>query len=100
LPLYLAKIEYIPRELLFLPGILFITFAFPARVLTGWAMGYAHHRDNPRFFLFRWASRLAMVPIALIYVTVLYFSQFTSWTGIYSLFEQHAFLVPAPFLSN
>jgi hypothetical protein len=100
LPLYLAKIEYIPRELLFLPGILFITFAFPARVLTGWAMGYAHHREKPRFFLFRWASRFAMVPIAMIYVIVLYFSQFTSWTGIYSLFEQHAFLVPAPFLSN
>lgn len=100
LPLYLAKIEYIPRELLFLPGILFITFAFPARVLTGWAMGYASRRAKPRFFLFRWASRLAMIPIALVYVIVLYFSQFTSWTGVYSLFEQHAFLVPAPFLSN
>lgn len=100
LPLYLAKIEYLPRELLFLPGILFITFAFPARALTGWAMGFAHQRQKPRFFLFRWASRLAMMPIALIYVIVLYFSQYTSWTGIYSLFEQHAFLVPAPFLSN
>lgn len=100
LPLYLAKIEYIPRELLFLPGILFITFAFPARALTGWAIGFARHRTKPRFFLFRWASRLAMVPIALIYVIVLYFSQFTSWSGVYSLFEQHAFLVPAPFLSN
>jgi hypothetical protein len=100
LPLYLAKIEYIPRELLFLPGILFITFSFPARALTGWAMGFAHRREKPRFFLLRWASRLGMIPIALIYVMALYFSQYTSWTGIYSLFEQHAFLVPAPFLSN
>jgi hypothetical protein len=100
LPLYLAKIEYIPRELLFLPGILFITFSFPARALTGWAMGYAHHREKPRFFLFRWASRMAMIPVALIYVIVLFFSQYTSWNGVFSLFEQHAFLVPAPFLSN
>lgn len=100
LPLYLAKIEYIPRELLFLPGILFISFSFPARALTGWAMGFARLRNKPRFFLFRWASRLGMIPIALIYVMVLYFSQYTSWTGVYSLFEQHAFLVPAPFVSN
>lgn len=100
LPLYLAKIEYLPRELLFLPGILFVAFAFPSRALTGWAVGYARRRPKPRFFLFRWASRLAMIPVALIYVLVLYLSQFTSWSGVYSLFEQHAFLFPAPFLSN
>jgi hypothetical protein len=36
--------------------------------------------------------------VALSYVLLLYLSQFFSWHGVYSLLEQHAFLVPAPLL--
>jgi hypothetical protein len=46
----------------------------------------------------RWASRLAMLPFVALYVVVVYFTQYLSWYGTWSLLEQHAFLVPAPFL--
>ena len=41
---------------------------------------------------------MGMVPVALIFALVVYFSQFTSWYGAWSLYEQHAFMVPVPFL--
>ena len=44
IPLYLLKIELIPRDLVFLEGLLFLLFMFPARLLGGWA--YA--RGAPR----------------------------------------------------
>ena len=39
-----------------------------------------------------------MVPAAIVYAAIVYFTQFTSWYGIASLYEQHAFLLPVPFL--
>lgn len=97
LPLYLLKIELVPAEAAWLPSLVFIAFIFPARVLTGWALGRANRREQPRHWFFRWTGRLALVPVVLFYVTVVYFTQFTSWNGIWSLYEQHAFLVPVPF---
>src|SRR6266545_265141 len=40
IPLYILKIEVIPRDLVFLEGLMFLLFIFPARLLGGWA--YAH----------------------------------------------------------
>jgi len=98
IPLYLVKIEMIPREAAWLPSLVFVMFIYPARLLAGWAFGRAARREKPRNWFFRWTGRLAMLPIALIDVVVVYFSQCTSWDGIYSLYEQHPFLLPAPFL--
>jgi len=39
---------------------------------------------------------LVFWPAATAYVVVVFFTQFTSWNGVWSLFEQHAFLVPVP----
>jgi hypothetical protein len=97
LPLYLLKIELVPREAAWLPGLAFIAFIFPARLLTGWALARAARREVPRHWFFRWTGRLPLVPAAALYVLVLYFTQFTSWNGVWSLYEQHAFLVPVPF---
>jgi len=97
LPLYLLKIEMVPREAAWLPSLVFIAFIFPARLLTGWAMGRAVHRPAPRHWFFRWTGRLPFLPAAAFYVLIVYFTQFTSWNGIWSLYEQHAFLVPVPF---
>jgi hypothetical protein len=97
-PLYLLKIEIIPREAAWLPSLVFVAFIFPARLLTGWAYARAGRREMPRHWLARVAARLAMAPVALAYVVIVYFTQFTSWHGIASLYEQHAFLVPVPFL--
>jgi hypothetical protein len=98
LPLYLLKIEYLPRETLGLPSAVFVAFIFPARVLTGWAVGRARKREKPRFFLFRWMSRLAALPVVGMYVLIVYLTQYLSWYGSWSLLEQHAFMLPAPFL--
>jgi hypothetical protein len=97
LPLYLLKIEMVPREAAWLPSLVFIAFIFPARLLTGWAMGRAVHRAEPRHWFFRWTGRLPFLPAALFYVLVVFFTQYTSWNGVWSLYEQHAFLVPVPF---
>jgi hypothetical protein len=97
LPLYLLKIEIVPREAEWLPSLVFITFIFPARLLTGWALGRANRRPTPRHWFFRWTGRLPLLPATAIYVLIVFFTQYTSWNGIWSLYEQHAFLVPVPF---
>jgi hypothetical protein len=98
-PLYFFKIEMIPRDGVWLMTPFFIVSIWPARLLTGWAYGRATHRATPRFWLFRWICRLAMLPMAAFYVIIVYFSQFTSWNGIWSLYEQPAFLLPVPFFN-
>jgi hypothetical protein len=98
LPLYLLKIEIVPREAAWLPSLLFVVSIFPARFLTGWALARSSRRHAPRLWLFRWTSRLAMLPLVAFYVLLVYFTQYLSWYGVWSLYEQHAFLVPAPFL--
>jgi hypothetical protein len=97
LPLYLLKIEIVPREAEWLPSLVFITFIFPARLLTGWALGRANRRQTPRHWFFRWTGRLPLLPATAIYVVIVFFTQYTSWNGVWSLYEQHAFLVPVPF---
>jgi hypothetical protein len=98
LPLYLLKIEIVPREAAWLPSLLFVVSIFPARFLTGWALARAADRRAPRHWFWRFSSRLAMAPVVLLYVVLVYFTQYLSWYGVWSLYEQHAFLVPAPFL--
>ncbi len=97
IPLYLLKIEMVPREAAWLPSLVFIAFIFPARLLTGWALGRAVHRTTPRHWFFRWTGRLPFLPAAGFYVLIVFFTQYTSWNGVWSLYEQHAFLVPVPF---
>jgi len=97
-PLYLLKIEMIPRETVWLPSLVFLGFMFPARVLTGWAYGRSLRREPPRHWFFRWSGRLAMLPVVGFYLLIVFFSQFTAWRGVWSLYEQHAFLLPVPFL--
>lgn len=98
LPLYLLKIELVPRDAAGLPSLMFVAFILPARFLAGWAYGRGLKRQQPRLWLFRWLSRLAMLPVAGFYVFFVFFTQYTSWHGLWSLYEQHAFLVPVPFL--
>jgi hypothetical protein len=34
------------------------------------------------------------------YVLIVFFSQFTVWHGVWGMYEQHAFLLPVPFLGG
>jgi hypothetical protein len=99
IPLYLLKIEMIPREAAWLPGLVFVVFLAPARLLVGWAYARSMRRDEPRHWFFRAFGRLAILPVAAFYVLVVFLAQYTSWGGFASLYEQHAFLLPVPFLS-
>lgn len=98
IPLYLLKIELTPRELAWLPAVLFVAFIFPARVLTGWAVSRAFKREQPRLWLSRWAARFAVIPVVGIYALITYFTQFLTWHGAPALLEHHAFMTPAPLL--
>src|SRR5262245_8045996 len=99
MPLYILKIEVIPRDLVFLEGLVFLMFIFPARLLGGWAVARGAHRGTPRFWMLRWMGRFAVIPVVFPYVLVVFVSQHLSWHGIPSLYEQHAFLLPVPFVS-
>jgi hypothetical protein len=98
LPLYLLKIELLPRELTWLPSLLFVLFMFPARLVAGWAYWRSEKRVERRAWLSRILARLGMLPVVFVYVLIVFFSQFTAWYGVWSLYEQHAFLLPAPFV--
>lgn len=99
LPLYLLKIELPPRELAWLPSLVFVLFIFPARLLAGWAWARAARHERPRGALVRWTGRLAIVPAVGFYVLLVYATQYLAWNGTLGLLEQHAFLVPAPLLN-
>lgn len=98
LPLYLLKIEMVQREVAWIPSLVFVLFILPARLLAGWAVGRARRREKVRFFLLRWLAWLGELPLVATYVFLIYFTQYLSWYGVWSLFEQHAFLLPVPFV--
>ena len=100
LPVYLAKIQLTPREVFLLPTVIFVIFAWPSRMLMGWAYGRAHQRKTYRNAISIWLSRLAIIPIVFIYAGVVFLSRYTSWYGDWSLFEQHALLIPMPLLGG
>jgi hypothetical protein len=97
-PLYLLKIEVVPKDAAWLPGLVFVIFIFPARLLVGWAASRGEKRQSRRHWTVRWLSRLALVSVAVAYAVIVFFSQFTGWHGVWGLYEQHAFLLPVPFL--
>lgn len=99
IPLYVLKIEVIPRDLVFLEGLTFLLFIFPARLLGGWAYSRGARRPLPRFWPSRWFGRFAVLPVVFAYVFVVFLSQHLGWAGIGSLYEQHAFLLPVPFVT-
>ena len=100
IPLYLLKIEMVPRQAQWLPSLVFVTFMLPARWITGWAYSRGLRREQPRWRGTRILARVGLVPIVAFYVLLVFFSQYTSWQGQGSLLEQHAFLLPVPFLSR
>jgi hypothetical protein len=99
LPLYLLKIEMVPRDAAWLESLVFLVFIFPARVATGWALGRARKRAKPRHWLFRGIAWLPTLPAVAFYVVVVFFTQYLAWGGIGSLYEQHPFLLPVSFFA-
>ncbi|MGL6074434.1 MAG: hypothetical protein ACRC8S_09770 [Fimbriiglobus sp.] len=98
LPLYFFKVEVIPREAVWLPGLIFIAFIAPARLITGWAVARAMRRETPRHWVFRWSARLLFPAVSLVYVGWVFLTPYTTWNGVAAFYEQHAFLLPIPLM--
>jgi hypothetical protein len=93
-PLYLIKIELLPRETVWLPGLLFFAFIWPARILLGWAWGRALRYQEIRHWTVRLFAGAWGWLLALLYVVVLFLMQYVAWNGAGELYVQHALLVP------
>ncbi|MFK8111919.1 MAG: DUF4013 domain-containing protein [Rubripirellula sp.] len=103
IPLYLLKIEATPREVMWLPCLVFVAFILPARIAAGLALRRAARRPEPSgkwAACSRWFVRFAMLGVVGIYLVFLYVSQYTSWDGLASWVQQHAILIPVPFSSG
>lgn len=95
-PLYLLMVEATPREIAGIPTFVFLLLILPARMVTGWAVARANRREKARFFLVPMASFLFALPVVGWYVLMVYLSQYITWRGAWTMFEQHAFLLPTP----
>jgi hypothetical protein len=97
LPLYLLKIVLLPQDAMWFVTLVFIVSIYPARLLTGWAYGRAARKERPAWFGVRWIARALLVPLLVLYIFLLFFTQFVGQHGKGVLFEHHAFLLPVPF---
>lgn len=95
-PLYLSKIVVPPADAFWLFTPLFIIVIYPTRLLMGWVYGtgqQAGSRSNP---LICWPTRLFMIPMLGLYSLILFVVPLISEAGPRAMFENHAFLLPAP----
>jgi len=103
IPLYLLKIEPPPSELVWLPTWFFIVLMLPARIACGLALRRARSRPLPTGKL-AWVSRalvrLLIPPIVGVYLLFVYLSQYVTWNGLQTWVQQHAVLVPVPFVGS
>jgi len=101
IPLYLLKIEPPPPELVWLPTWFFIFLMLPARIACGLALRRARSKPEPLgkwAFVSRWTVRVMMPLVVGTYLLFLYLSQYVSWDGLQTWVQQHAVLVPVPFV--
>lgn len=96
-PLFFFQIEQIPSELLWTLALFFIVLTWPAKLMLGLAAGRASKRDRPRPWYLAFPIIFLVLPFTFSYCLILYFTQFTSWSGAWGLLENHVFLLPAPF---
>lgn len=97
LPLFLLKIEKIPAELFWLLSVLFVMLGWPARFAWGWVYRYAQPRQERASRSIRWPIGVFTAALALVFAFIFFLTRYTSWNGTLSLFENHVFLLPAPF---
>lgn len=96
LPLYVLKVELIPRDARSLAAAVFLFTILPTKLLSGKA--YARGAGEARAsILLRIPSAIIAVPAAGVYVLFVFLARFIEWRGNAALFEQHAFLVPVAF---
>ena len=96
LPLFLLKLEPLPREARWLPAMVYLLALLPGRLAAGWA--YARGgREGRAHWVLRWPIRALIWPAAGAYVLALFGNQYFDWQGTAGIFAQHAFLLPVAF---
>lgn len=111
IPLYVLKIEATPSEAIWLPTLFFVAFILPARIAEGLAMRRAKRialqygdgvvKPTTRWnWVSRWFVRLAMPLVIAVYLGFVTLSQYTSWDGLQTWVQQHAVLIPIPFING
>jgi hypothetical protein len=96
LPLYILKVELIPRDARSLAAAVFLLTILPTKLISGKA--YARGAGEARASIFlRVPSALVALPAAGVYALFVFLARFIEWRGALALFEQHAFLVPVAF---
>lgn len=98
LPLLLPRVELPPRDLAWLPALVFVALLWPAKILAGWAVHRGEYLAGaaPLGPLRTLVPRLLLLMAGLAYGLGLWTSQYLDWHGTASFLEQHAFLLPAP----
>ena len=100
LPLFIAKVEPIPQELVWLLSILFVLFAWPSRIFIGLAYRRGVKQISasraPRWWI-RFPILMCALPISAAFTVIFFFTQYVAWHGAVSLFENHVYLLPAPY---
>ena len=95
--LVLLKIEEIPTELLWTLSLVFVAFTLPSRI----AVGLAYRRGDRPGKQARWWLGLPVIglslPLSFTFVFIMFFTRYITWNGMWSLMENHVFLLPAPF---
>ena len=97
LPLFLLKIESIPAELLWTLSLVFVLFSWPTRMIVGWAYRRGMQKEKLSRWWFRYPMVITTIPISFAFVLIFTGTRYVSWHGAISLFENHVFLLPAPF---
>jgi hypothetical protein len=97
LPLFLAKIEEIPRELWWSLSLLYVVSGWLSRVALGFAYGRSLRRERPRAWWWAFPVIGLMLPISFSFVFIMFFTRYLSWDGAWSVIENPVFLLPAPF---
>lgn len=96
-PPYLLKAFDYSSDARWLGTLVFIATIYPGRIVTGWAYGRAVRKQQNAWFGSRWLSRTIMLPLLLVYVVLLFLTQYVGTQGRAELFFHHAFLLPVPF---
>jgi hypothetical protein len=97
LPLFFLKVETIPSELLWTLSVVFVVFTWPAKIMIGWAYGRGAKREQPCRWWLRYPLAFMTIPVSFSFVMIFMLTRYISWNGALSLFENHVFLLPAPF---
>ena len=97
LPLFAAKIEEIPAELLWTLSLVFMMFSWPSRILIGLAYRRGSNNNDSGRWWVRWSVMALSIPVAAAFVGILSATRYVSWNGAFSMIENHVFLLPAPF---